>query len=218
MAQKRTSSSSRRLFVLMVTAGILVAGCVGAGERARLEDGGEVIERTSEYERFESLEEMAVASDLVVLGHVQRWAPGRTLSGGETRSEVVTVQIIIDQVLAGDARPGDVVSFPWEAHELRPDGEPGRTILVEGIRPPAPGQELVVFLRELPPDQERDAVVRPTHYVATFDGVFTVTENGVVRSELQDFSEGEGLPRLGIRLTGLRIEELSRQVAQAAGS
>ncbi len=197
---------------LLVALTVATAGCSKtSADPLPYDPETEVLVSASTYENYATVDEMVRGSDLIARGIVTGWEPGRIIPGGEESTELITVTVRIIDVLQGTARVGDTVSFPWEAWELRSDETRGRIRLVEGIRVPEPGNELVLFLRDLPDDQERAMKVRPTHYLATFDGIFDVRGDKIV-SSLIDRSNGES-PRVGIQLSGLSYEELKALVA-----
>jgi hypothetical protein len=93
--------------------------------------------------RFERVDDLVGASDLVVSGRVVAAEPGRIFGAGDAaiRSHVLTVRV--DEVLAGSgpAQPGTVVLVEEEA-ELT-DGTPVR---IDGMRASAVGDDGIWFL------------------------------------------------------------------------
>ncbi len=175
----------------------------------------EVYIQVSGYENYASLDEMIAGSDIVVRGVVDGWEQGRIVAGGEVDSEIIVVTVKVADVLVGDVEMGDIVSFPWTAWNLNPDGTRGKMLVTNGIRVPAVGQDLLLFLRDLPDDVERSLVVRPTHYLITLDGLLNV-DGDRLYSALFDGSDGEGTPTVGIQLNQVSYEELKTMVDAAS--
>jgi hypothetical protein len=171
----------------------------------------EVFVYVDTYENYATIDEMIAGSDIIVRGVVDGWGEGRIVGGGEVSSEIITIAVSVIDVVAGDVQVGEVVSFLWTAWELNPDGTRGRMWLSNGIRVPVVGQELVLFLREWPEDQGRSLAVRPTHYVATMDGILNVVGERL-SSELYDGSGGEGVPRVGVQLNQVTLNDLRYMV------
>ncbi len=214
-----------RLITLMVVAGVILAACAtsagsdGEGgeynelSAAEIEELGydpaiEALVYPSETNFYGTVEEMAGDADLVVRGRVTGLKEGRITDGGETRTEIMSVELRITDVVVGDVRTGDLVSFPWMTRELaNSDDTVTRDLLVAGIRAPKEGQEVVVFLIDMPADQELDMKNRPTHYLASFDGILD-TDGRQMRSELRDTTQEGEAPRLGLRIAALTYDEL----------
>lgn len=175
----------------------------------------EVFVQVSGYKNYASLDDMVSESDLVVRGIVEGWEEGRVVSGGEVDSEIIVVTVKVADVLVGEVKGGDIVSFPWTAWDLNPDGTRGKIHLTNGIRVPAVGQELLLFLRDLPDDLERSLRVRPSHYLITLDGLLNV-EGDRISSEVFDGSGDEGDPPLGVRLNQVSYKDLKTMVDAAS--
>jgi hypothetical protein len=174
----------------------------------------EVFVQVSGYKNYASLDDMVSESDLVVRGTVEGWEEGRVVSGGEVDSEIIVVTVKVADVLVGEVKGGDIVSFPWTAWDLNPDGTRGKIHLTNGIRVPAVGQELLLFLRDLPDDLERSLKVRPSHYLITLGGLLNV-EGDRISSEVFDGSGDEGDPPLGVRLNQVSYKDLKTMVDAA---
>ncbi len=174
----------------------------------------EVFVYVDTYENYATIDEMITGSDAIVRGIVTGWEEGRVVGGGEVATESIVISVEVGDVVAGDVQVGEVVSFPWTAWELNPDGTPGRMWLSNGIRVPVVGQELVLFLREWPDNQEPSLATRPTHYVATMDGILNIAGDRL-SSELYVGSEGEGEPRVGVQFNQVTFSDL-RDMVHAA--
>lgn len=117
---------------------------------------------TSDAPRFERLEQLVAASDLVVRGTVVAVEPGRVFGDpgqAAVRSRLVT--LTIDEVVAGSGATGS--SLVVEEPGWLDDGTP---IEVDGVPASAVGTTVLWFLQSVPP-LTSDAGSGPATYVLT---------------------------------------------------
>jgi len=138
----------RPLHVAWVVVAIAVAATACGGESAS--DGEDFFQVSASSVSFESLDEMAAASEIVVIGTVTEVADGdlHEAPSGEdfigTRDLAVSVDV--EHVLKGEAEAGDTVTVPWIGYEIEADGSKGPQIVINGQFPPDVGDRNVWFL------------------------------------------------------------------------
>ena len=157
-------------------------------------------------EAFESVEEMAGASDAVVVGTVTGVeGPGVTDAKEDpSASGYVRVAVDVEESLKGS--PGSGVIFAWEASVNDGNEHLECEILVDGLPVPEEGDALLLFL--VPESADRKALFGEdvTHRPNSSYGLSYVSD-GVVTTVAQRF-EGD----LGGTLIGMSIEEVRRSI------
>ncbi len=150
---------------------------------------------------FDSLEDMADASDLVVVGEVIRAnSIGRLAAATDpTADEFVAITVEPSETLRGSF-PGSVV-IAWAAYSTDEDGTRVAVRTVNGIRPPAAGDRVVLFLRSVDPDFAEFAGGVPTHELVKLDGIGFI--DGEVVTEVETGSPAGELLR-GMTVASLR--------------
>lgn len=126
---------------------LLVAACGADGPLTG--DAGTVAVHASAM-TYQSLAEMAAASDVVVVGTVAEVTEGTFQPAPATEdflgTQSLRAVIDVERVLQGKLSPGDQVFVPWMGYEVAADGTPGPQMIVDGQPPPAPGHRDVWFL------------------------------------------------------------------------
>lgn len=150
---------------------------------------------------FASLEDMADASDIVVVGEViDVTSIGRLAAATDpTADEFVAITVQPSEKLRGSS-PGDVV-IAWAAYSTDEDGTRVADRTVNGVRPPAVGDRVVLFLRQVDPGFAEFAGGAPTHELVKLDGIGFVT--GDVVTEVEAGSAAAELLR-GMTVASLR--------------
>jgi hypothetical protein len=150
---------------------------------------------------FDSLEDMADASDIVVVGEViDATSIGRLAAATDpTADEFVAITVRPSERLRGSS-PGDVV-IAWAAYSTDEDGTRVADRTVNGVRPPAVGDRVVLFLQQVDPGFAEFAGGAPTHELVKLDGIGFVT--GDVVTEVEAGSSAAELLR-GMTVASLR--------------
>jgi len=138
----------RPLRVAWVVVAIVVAMTSCGGEDAS--EGEDFFQVSASSVSFESLDDMAEASEIVVIGTVTEVADGdlHEVPAGEDSigSRDLAVLVDIEQVLRGDVEVGETVTVPWIGYEIEADGSKGPQIVINGQFPPGVGDRNVWFL------------------------------------------------------------------------
>lgn len=185
-------SRSPVVAALLIATAIAIVGFVVTFGNDSIET---VIVRASEVEHFDSPQDLASRSDLVVVGTVTGIEPSRVISG-EVATQLVNVSVEVESVLAG--RAPDHVSFQWEPGEIDDNGNLTRRYLREGVPAPQIGETYVLFLKEFPSDHAAREPNPSTHYLPTVNGILEV-DGTTVRSRVdQDAALGHRIADLGI--------------------
>lgn len=150
-----------------------------------------------------SLGELTERTDLVVVGEVVAVQPGRVMFAPEDEPEeqVLDVIVSVKEVLSGETPTRSIV-IEMDGWEIADDGTAGRLIIVNGVSPPAVGDEMVWFVNKQ--DGMVDSAQR--YGLASYDGIYFVND-GVLSSTV------DGQESLGQRTTGMTLEELSAAIA-----
>ncbi len=138
---------------------------------------------TVEDGHYETVEEMAQAADLVIVGDVVGVESlGRpSLAEDEWADEYVEITVNAAEVLKG----GDVerVVLGWDAIQVDPNGNRVATLLNNGIRPPEVGDHMLLFLDPAAPSFVEALGGRPTHWPVLLDGVAYLDGDRLVAGE-----------------------------------
>ena len=157
---------------------------------------------------FATVEEMAQAADLVVVGVVDGVSSlGRPAIGEDPwADEVVAVTIDVTELLKGD----DVerVVLGWHAILVDPDGERVATLLTNGLRPPRMGDRMLLFLEPADASIVESLDARPTHSPVVLDGVAYLDGDVLV--------EGETVSTTAAQLLAMSLPEIRALVHDAA--
>jgi len=198
MVVSSRSSQTRSSLTIGLALLLLTAACGdSAGENT-------VLVRGVEYGPAPlSLHDAAHSSEAVVYGEVVAVRPGRVLDSPEDEPKTQVADVILDvrQVLAGsiDSKQIAIEMLGWE-YEGDID-TPSREIVVDGVRVPTEGQEMVWFV-----NREEGSVDGADRYgLISFDGLFTVVD-GKLSSTLMDSD------RLGPQSSGTTLEELIKLI------
>ena len=150
---------------------------------------------------FDSLDDMADASDLVVVGEViDTTSIGRLGAATDpTADEFLVITVHPSETLRGSS-PGDVV-IAWAGYSTDKNGARLAVRTVNGVRPPAVGDRVVLFLRPVDPAFDAFAGGAPTHELVKLDGIGFVTDDVV--SEVETGSPAAELLR-GMTVASLR--------------
>lgn len=120
---------------------------------------------------YATVEEMAQAADLVIVGDVvgveSLGRPG--LAEDEWADEYVAVTV--DAVAVFKGALVERVVLGWDAIQVDPDGNRVATVLNNGIRPPQVGDHMLLFLDPADPSFIEALGGRPTHWPVLLDGV-----------------------------------------------
>lgn len=131
----------------LIAIGLAAVAC--GGESVTGEDGDFVHVQASSI-TFETLEDMARASEIIVLGSVIDVADGElheALTGEDfTGTRDLAVRVQIERVLSGEVESGDMISIPWIGYEVAEDGSKGPQFVIDGQLPPVVGDRNVWFL------------------------------------------------------------------------
>ncbi len=132
---------------------------------------------------FDSLEDMADASDIVLVGEViDATSIGRPAAATDpTADEFLAITVQPSERLRG-SYPGDVV-IAWAAYSTDQDGTRVAVRTVNGVRPPELGDRVVLFLRPVDPGFAEFAGGAPTHELVKLDGIGFVTDDVVTQVE-----------------------------------
>jgi hypothetical protein len=132
---------------------------------------------------FDSLDDMADASDLVVVGEViDTPSIGRLAAATDpTADEFLAITVQPSETLRG-SYPGDVI-IAWAGYSTDEDGARLAVRTVNGVRPPAVGDHVVLFLRSVDPAFDAFAGGAPTHELVKLDGIGFVTDDVVTEVE-----------------------------------
>ena len=132
---------------------------------------------------FDSLEDMADASDIVLVGEViDATSIGRLAEATDpTADEFLAITVEPSERLRG-SYPGNVV-IAWAAYSTDQDGTRVAVRTINGVQPPALGDRLVLFLRPVDPGFAEFAGGAPTHELVKLDGIGFVTDDVVTEVE-----------------------------------
>jgi hypothetical protein len=132
---------------------------------------------------FDSLDDMADASDLVVVGEViDTPSIGRLAAATDpTADEFLAITVQPSETLRG-SYPGDVI-IAWAGYSTDEDGARLAVRTLNGVRPPAVGDHVVLFLRPVDPAFGAFAGGAPTHELVKLDGIGFVTDDVVTEVE-----------------------------------
>jgi hypothetical protein len=157
----------------------------------------------SELYQFNTLGDMATASDLIVAGTVAEIIPFKLeeASGDQPGLQLVSIAFDIDEFLKGEAK--DQVTFGWNGWDVAADGTIGPRRVMNGVDIPIPGQRYFLFLFELSAE-ERTTADYPMYGLISFDGILQIDGD-----DLATTVEGD---RLAHRLAAMPFEELSNEV------
>jgi hypothetical protein len=150
---------------------------------------------------FDSLDDMADASDLVVVGEVSDTISiGRLAAAtNPTADEFLAITVQPSETMRG-SYPGDVI-IAWAGYSTDEDGARVAVRTVNGVRPPAVGDRVVLFLRPVDPGFADFAGGAPTHELIKLDGIGFVIDDVV--TEVEAGSLAAELLR-GMTVTALR--------------
>lgn len=162
---------------------------------------------------YRTVEEMAQAAELVVIGDVVGVVSlGRPdLAEDEYADEYVAVTVQPAEVLKGD--PGGEVVLGWDAIGVDPAGDRVATLLSNGIRPPQVGDRMLLFL--IPARPEFLAGV-PTHEPVLLDGIAYIKGDRLVAGEVGSHTAARllAMPLRRIRAIVGRAVEKPRVVGE----
>ena len=153
---------------------------------------------SSDAPRYETLDELAGAADLVVRAHVTRTEHGR-LFGDPTSANAVESRLVtlaVDQTLRGDD-PGAGLLLEEEGWSA--DGAP---LIVDGASPTERGDEAIWFLTEVEGPEGRTFI--------------TVSSVGRYLVEGGDLVGPESADPLAVELAALTPEALTARIAALA--
>ncbi len=157
---------------------------------------------------YATVEEMAQAADLVMVGDVVGVESlGRpSLEEDPGADEYVAITVDAAEVLKG----GDVerVVLGWDAIQVDPNGNRVATLLNNGIRPPEVGDHMLLFLDPAAPSFVEALGGRPTHWPVLLDGVAYLDGDRLVA--------GETVSITADRLLAMTLPQIRRIVHQAA--
>ncbi|HHC08169.1 MAG TPA: hypothetical protein ENK55_05585 [Actinobacteria bacterium] len=215
------TSKLRRVSVIASSLAVMVSSCTGAAsdtDAGMGETGIGGVALTSETTlpitdihgyapQFGSVEEMAAASDLIVVASVVALEPLGALRVDEdpNPSEWTVIRFAVGEVLAG--APVDEVSLMWEAFAT--DGE-GRRVLqftLDGIPLPQVGDRYLLFLEA---ESEARAAVfegRASHRLVIPAGMMAIVDGRVA-------SEYRGGSPVGKALDGLTVDRVTERLGE----
>jgi hypothetical protein len=151
---------------------------------------------------YHGVQGLASASESVIVGTVDSVESIGTVSEGEdpNPTEFVKVEVDVEETLKGEAR--ESVSFAWEAFTTDGNGNRQLEIVTAGLRTPAEGDTLLLFL--VPETEERLELfgTELTHSPNTRDAIAWVDEGTVTRAA--ERFEGD----TGAGLAGLTLDEV----------
>jgi len=157
---------------------------------------------------YATVEEMAQAADLVIVGDVVGVESlGRpSLEEDQWADEYVAITIDAAEVLKG----GDVerVMLAWDAIQVDPNGNRVATLLNNGIRPPEVGDHMLLFLDPAAPSFVEALGGRPTHWPVLLDGVAYLDGDRLVAGETVSITADQ--------LLAMTLPQIRRIVYQAA--
>ena len=192
----------------IVTAVAVLVACGGTVPSA---DGNGIFIHASERVTYQTLDDMALASDVIVFGVVADVKLGRVNRAPELEdfegTQVLEVTVAPEEVLVGDVSAPLV--FEWLGWEIEEGGEPGPPFLVEGIPTPREGDRAIWFLvyRGDAPAESGATVT-----LASYDGRLDLTDDLEVVARISDQS------RLSHTLAGQTLDEIRDAVASALGA
>lgn len=157
-----------------------------------------------------TIQKMAARTDLVVRGHVVSVNPGRVLDDapGEPVVQIVDVVLEVEEILSGKAE-SEFVTIEWMAWSEGGDqNEPRRAILLNGLKTPDIGNEMVWFVSRT--DGSVDGV--PRYGLVSLDGLLTVLDGRVTTDIDSGVGDHEGEPRLAVRSSGMTVGEIAAAI------
>ncbi len=153
---------------------------------------------------FQSVAEMAAASDMVLVGSVDAVVT-LSKSGGHQGIETVGLVLTGIDYLKGDLTEEIVVG--WSAYFLDDKGTRVSAMSVYDMTVPGVGDQLVWFLEATDPDElGPDALGQPTHALISFDGALRLVDGR--------FAWDSSRPkRIGAELDGKPVGDLAVMIA-----
>ena len=157
---------------------------------------------------YATVEEMAQAADLVIVGDVVGVESlGRPdLEEDEWADEYVAITFDAGEVLKGGLV--ERVVLGWDAVQIDPDGNRVATLLNNGIRPPQVGDHMLLFLDPAAPSFVEMLGGRPTHSPVLLDGVAYLDGDRLVA--------GETVSTTAYQLLAMSLPQIRRIVQEAA--
>ena len=169
-AQPTTSTTSSTLPATAVPTSLMYPDAIN--DTMTVEDG-----------HYGTVEEMAQAADLVIVGDVIGVESlGRpSLDEDPYADEYVAITVETAEVLKGASVPSVVLG--WDAIAVDLDGNRVATILSNGIRPPRVGDHVLLFLDPADPSFVESLGGKPTHWPVLLDGVAYLDGDRLVAGE-----------------------------------
>lgn len=183
-----------------------IAGCSTPSSTADTNTDGVPLRAmdASEYTNYSDIVQLASSSDYTLVAHVAEVEHGPIYDEGEDIQQIAIVHLESERTLHGD--PPATLSFAMLGWLVDEDDRPLAEYVVEGVRIPAVGTRLLLFLDEAPADDVRR--FGASHALVSYDGIFAL-EDGVLTTTL------EGSGRLGHELAGSKLDDVAELMDSA---
>lgn len=161
----------KRILALSLASAMVLVACETSSQQS---SATVLVEGSSVH--FESVEDMARASQVIVAGTVIDVGEGEFRPAPETEdfkgTQDLEITVQIDQVLKGDVLTGDTVAIRWFGYDVALDETKGPQWVVEGLLPPEVGDRNLWFLID-----ETSGKITYGRAVAAFEGRVEITSD-----------------------------------------